>query len=111
MDHPPVSEMKQLLETTAVRAGGPARAAVVAGGRDTEYLRAGRGEAIVIVARDLDAPEVSRMMAALASTYLVFAAAPGLAAGDELDAWLSAFLEGLGIARAHLLALSTSPHE
>lgn len=94
------------VERTA-RAGPPARAVVHAAGVDTEYLRAGRGDAIVIVGDDLDAPEVGELIAQLEGRYLVLAAAPALAGCVQLHDWLNGFLEGLGISTAHVLLHSS----
>ena len=80
-----------------------ARAVVHAGGRGTEYLRAGRGPALVLVSAELDSEDVIGTVQMLAAGFLVFAAAPALAAPDELYPWLLEFLEGLGISNAHLM--------
>lgn len=90
------------MEHTA-RAGSPARAVVHAAGVDTEYLRAGRGDAIVIVADHLDAPKIRELIAQLEGRYLVLAAAPALTRVEELRPWLDGFLEGLGVPAAHVL--------
>jgi hypothetical protein len=93
-------------EQTA-RPGHPVRAVVHAAGIDTEYLRAGRGDAIVIVTDEIDAADVAALMAQLDGRYLVFAAAPALADRAALGVWLNGFLEGLGVPSAHLLMHST----
>jgi hypothetical protein len=80
-----------------------ARAVVHAGGRGTEYVRAGRGPALVLVSADLDSADVIATVKMLAAGFLVFAAAPALTAPEELHPWLLGFLEGLGVARAHLM--------
>ncbi|MGH7637970.1 MAG: hypothetical protein ACREOK_09995 [Gemmatimonadaceae bacterium] len=103
------------VERTA-RAGSPARAVVHAAGVDTEYLRSGRGDAIVIVTHDLDASDLAELIAQLEGRYLVLAAAPVLAGCVQLDAWLNGFLEGLGVSAAHLLfhssmALTLGDHD
>ncbi|HEX6313412.1 MAG TPA: hypothetical protein VFZ73_01075 [Gemmatimonadaceae bacterium] len=85
---------------TAVRA--PARAAVCTGGVETEYIRMGRGEPIVMVVADLDAVEVTEMTARLAMHYMVLVAAPRLDPG-QIAGWMRDFLEGLGLAQAHLM--------
>jgi dipeptidyl aminopeptidase/acylaminoacyl peptidase len=56
----------------------PARAIVCAAGIDTPYVRAGRGEAMVIVAADVDARDVQQMIVDLAEHFLVLAAAPAV---------------------------------
>lgn len=94
------------LEHTA-RPGHPVRAVVHAAGVDTEYLRAGRGDAIVIVTDDPDAVEVAELIRQLEGRYLVLAAAPALSGCTELATWLNGFLEGLGIPAAHLLLHSS----
>ena len=90
------------LEHTA-RPGHPVRAVVHAASVDTEYLRAGRGDAIVIVTHDLDASDLAELIAQLEGRYLVLAAAPALTGMEELRPWLDGFLEGLGVPAAHLL--------
>jgi hypothetical protein len=85
---------------TAVRA--PARAVVCTGGVETEYIRAGRGEPIVMVVPDLDGVEGPEMIARLATQYTVLVAAPRLEL-TEIAGWMRDFLEGLGLAQAHLM--------
>ena len=65
-------------------------------------MRAGRGEAVVLLVDDVDAGAVQQMAETLASRFLVIVAAPRLAPRD-LDAWLAEFTEGLGLAEAHVL--------
>lgn len=77
------------------------RAVVFAGEIDTPYLRAGKGEAIVLIARDIDAPEVVGMVERLAAHFLVIAAAPP-AGVQVFESWLPAFLEGLGAPEPHV---------
>lgn len=91
----------------AARAGAPARAVVHAGGMDTEYLRTGRGHAVVLVASELDSPEVHGLVASLAERHLVFAASPRLHGDVDLSAWFNAFIEGLGLRSAHLFIHSS----
>ena len=78
-----------------------ARAVVCAAGVDTEYVRAGQGETMVLVAAPLASPEVQRDIAWLAKHYLVLAAAPP--ANGGLRDWLAGFLEGLGFSDAHVM--------
>lgn len=93
-----------------VRAGSPARAVLHAGGVDTEYLRAGHGEAMVLLAPVLDAPEVQGTIARLAQHYLVLAAAlPSQTPGATR--WLDEFLEGLGFSHAHVMLHSSLPEQ
>jgi hypothetical protein len=98
MDHQTMSDMK--LDSMTARAGTPARAVVCAGGVDTIYLRAGRGEPIVFLVNDVDAADVRQMIDVLARHSLVFAATPALSASAS---WLRDFLEGLGVTGAHVL--------
>lgn len=93
--------------TARVGAVPPARAVVHAAGTDTEYLRSGRGNAIVVVADDLDAPELGDVIASLADRYLVLAASPVAANAADFARWFNGFLEGLGISSAHLLLHSS----
>lgn len=78
----------------------PARAIVCAGGVDTPYLRAGRGEPIVLIAADVEAADVRSMIADLAQRFLVIAASPPVA---NVATWLTLFMEGLGLSDAHVL--------
>jgi hypothetical protein len=89
---------------TIARAGTPARAIVCAAGIDTPYVRAGRGEAMVIVAADVDARDVQQMIVDLAEHFLVLAAAPAVTEdGRAFEQWLRNFLDGLGVNTAHVL--------
>ena len=89
---------------TIARAGIPARAIVSAAGVDTPYVRAGRGEAMVIVAADVDARDVQQMIVDLADHFLVLAAAPAVTEdGHAFETWLRNFLDGLGVNTAHVL--------
>ena len=90
------------LDMSITRAVTPARAMVCAHGVDTTYLRAGRGDAIVLVANDLEAQDVQDLMQELARQFLVIAAAPTPAQG-QIANWLRDFLEGLGLTGAHVL--------
>lgn len=85
------------------RAGHPARAVVHAAGIETEYVRVGRGRAVVVIADDLDTAEIRNIIEVLQTRYTVLAAAPALHGQAGLSAWFSGFLEGLGITDAHLL--------
>ena len=91
--------------------GALVRAVVHAGGVETAYLRAGRGEVVVLVAADLERDDVLEIVRALSRQFLVVAAAPtvvlhGTAAVSQ---WLRGFLECLGVADAHVfLHASTS---
>ncbi|MEW5918885.1 MAG: hypothetical protein AB1762_20955, partial [Gemmatimonadota bacterium] len=70
------------------------RAVVCAGGVETEYARAGRGEPLVLLVQDLAGDDVLAVMAVLTSSYLVYAATPPT---DHRAAWLQNFMEGLGV--------------
>ena len=89
------------------RAGHPARAVVHAAGMDTEYLRTGKGDAVVVVADDLESADVNGLVASLAGNHLVFAASPSLSPNVDLSTWFNAFLEGLGVSTAHLFIHSS----
>ena len=91
------------MRADAETAGTTARAVVHAGGRDTEYLRAGRGPAVVLVSADLESDDVLRTVRVLATAFLVIAAAPALANAAELSHWLRGFLEGLGLTDPHVI--------
>ena len=92
------------------RAGSPARAMVSAAGIDTTYVRAGRGEAIVIVAADVDDRDVQQMIVDLAERFLVLAAAPRVVEeGRAFERWLRNFLDGLGLGAAHVLFHASVP--
>ena len=98
---------KLLSSEIPARAGAPARAVVHAAGMDTEYLRTGRGGAVVLVVDDLDGVEVNGLVASLADRHLVFAASPTLSGDVDLSTWFNAFLEGLGVSGAHLFVHSS----
>lgn len=121
LDRPPVSG-HIVADSPAVRAGSPARAVVHAGGVDTEYLRAGHGEPMVLLAPRLDVPEVQVIVARLAQHFLVIAAglprdlpsqhpARVTAASDTVGRWLEEFMEGLGYSHAHVLLHSSLPEQ
>ena len=74
---------------------------VCAGGVDIPYIRAGRGKAIVLLARDIDSLDVQHQIDILAHSFLVIAASPPPAL--DLASWLSDFLDGLGIVRTSIL--------
>ena len=101
-----MSQRTLSVERTA-RAGSPARAVVHAAGMDTEYLRTGRGDPVVLVTDALDSAEINALIASLADRHLVFAAAPALSKAIELHSWFTAFLEGLGVSGAHLFVHSS----
>lgn len=92
------------------RASVPARAIVSAGGIDTSYVRAGQGQAMLVIAADVDAPDVQQLIVDLAERFLVLAAAPdAVKGGCAFDLWLRNFLEGLGIGVAHVLFHASVP--
>ena len=92
------------------RTGTPVRAIVSAAGIDTPYVRAGRGEAMVIVAADIDARDVQQMIIDLAQRFLVLAAAPAVTEeGCPFGQWLRNFLDGLGLSPAHVLFHASVP--
>jgi len=79
------------------------RGVVHAGGIVSEYLRAGRGEVVVLVAGNLEDAGVMRVMDALANHFLVFTAAPGLREPGSLSRWCREFLECLGVDEAQIM--------
>jgi len=70
---------------------------------ETPYLRAGRGQTLVLVARDIDQPDVQALIGNLAQHFTVFAASPDTDTARALANWLRQFLEGLGLADGHLM--------
>ena len=91
------------------RTGAPVRAIVSAGGIETPYVRAGQGEAMVIIAADVDARDVQQMIVDLAERFLVLAAAPAIGGGRGFERWLRNFLDGLGVSAAHVLFHASVP--
>ena len=79
------------------------RGVVHAGGTVTRYLRAGRGEVVVVVAGDLEDAGVMRVVDALSNHFLVFAAAPCLSEAGSLSRWCREFLECLGVDDAQMM--------
>lgn len=104
-----MSEPTRMENWSGARAGTPARAAVFAGGVDTPYVRAGRGDPIVLLASDMESIEVQHAVDVLARNFLVIAASPANA--TEPDAWLRDFLEGLGVAGASILVHASLAHK
>lgn len=85
--------------------GALARAVVHAGGVETAYVRAGRGDALVLVAADLERDDVRQIVQTLSAEFLVLAAAPtpvALHGIAGLSPWFREFLECLGVTDAHL---------
>ena len=93
---------------SGARAGTPARATVCAGGVDTEYVRAGRGDAVLLLAGDVDTLEMQQRIDVLARHFLVIAASPPVNA--EFNSWLGGFLDGLGLMRASVLVDASLTH-
>lgn len=79
------------------------RAVVHARDIETAYLRTGSGSVVVLVAADLDRPDVQETVTALSREFLVLAAAPALHDIGSLNRWLREFLECLGVTDAHLV--------
>jgi hypothetical protein len=91
----------QLARTETARTAFEAvRAVVCASGVETEYARAGRGTPVVLLVKDLDSEDVRAMMAALAPSYLVYAATPPV---EQERIWLQNFLEALGVTSVQVL--------
>jgi hypothetical protein len=98
-----VSDVKELQmeQWSGARAGTPARAVVSAGGVDTEYVRAGRGEPVVLLAADIESLEVQRTIDVAARNCLIIAASPP--SHTDFTAWLRGFLDGLGLTHARVV--------
>lgn len=88
--------------TTSEKPGALTRGVVHAHGVATEYVRAGRGETVVLLAEGLDREDVLRSIHALSREFLVLAAVPSSGDAASLSRWLRAFLECLGATDAHL---------
>ena len=76
---------------------------------EPQAVRAGQGEAMVIVAADVDARDVQQMIVDLAERFLVLAAAPAIEGGRAFERWLRNFLDGLGVSAAHVLFHASVP--
>ncbi len=87
---------------TVEKAGTLTRGVVHADGVETDYVRAGRGEAVVLLAQALDREDVMRSIQALSREFLVLAAVPSSGNVAGLSRWLRAFLECLGVTDAHV---------
>jgi hypothetical protein len=78
------------------------RGVVHAGGVETKYVRAGRGDVVVLLAQGLERDDVLRSVQALSREFLVLAAVPSSGDVASLSPWLRAFLECLGVTDAHV---------
>ena len=101
MDHQTVSE-RSLDTRMSARAGAPARAVVSARGVDTHYLRAGSGEAVVLLTQDHGDDGAYAAFASLARNARVIA--PYVPAKLPFGEWLRDFLDGLGLTSVTLVA-------
>jgi hypothetical protein len=99
-------------DLSAVSRTGAFRAVVDAGEVETEYVRAGSGQAVVYLRGGPVDPESDELFVALAERYRVIvpqsmslaAAVTPPGAGDSVfTRWLEGFLEGLGIMTASLV--------
>ena len=89
---------------TIARTGEPVRAVVYAGGEETPYLRAGRGDALVLLIDEYDGPLALELIAVLSAKFLVIAPRMPQKEGEEAPGpWLANVIEGLGLARASIL--------
>lgn len=88
--------------TTGTSAGILTRGVVHAGGVETQYVRAGRGDVVVLLAAGLDREDVLQTVHALSREFLVLAAVPSSGGAASLSRWLRAFLECLGVTGAHV---------
>ena len=80
-----------------------------AGAAETPYLRAGRGEPLVLLtARNADDLANDALMAALVEQFRVIV--PALPAGPIDDAWLWDVLDCLGVHQARILVDATVPN-
>jgi len=92
----------QSAATTSETPGMLIRGVVHAGGVETKYVRAGRGDVVVLLAPGLDRDDVLRSVQALSREFLVLAAVPSSGDLASLSPWLRAFLECLGVTDAHV---------
>lgn len=93
-----------------VRPPRAVRAIVCAGGVETEYLRAGSGETLVLLApAPSDGGLVEELALALAERFRVFVPTPP--ADWPRGTWLSDFREGVGVQAARLVVLQPSEKE
>lgn len=83
--------------------GAAVRGVVHASGVETEFLRTGRGDVVILVGDDLDADDVTRTVDRLSRDFLVVATAPALHGAAELSRWLRDFLECLGVSNVHVI--------
>jgi len=90
------------LKAEGGRGGAPALASVTAGGVDTEYLRCGRGPALVLLTERGDGAWTGGVVQELSRDFLVLA--PRRPPGVTFADWLAGFLDGLGITRATIVA-------
>ena len=88
--------------TMSDKGGTLTRGVVQAGGVETQYVRAGRGDAVVLLAQGLDRDDVLRSVQALSREFLVLAVVPSSGDVASLSRWLRAFLECLGVTDAHV---------
>ncbi len=92
----------------------PMRAIASAGNVETSYRRAGHGPSVVLLGLDWSGIEADAAIAALTgSGFRVFVpeqlsltalAACGVEPESAFSRWLSGFLDGVGITRAHVVA-------
>jgi hypothetical protein len=92
-------------EKTLARAGEPARAIVCADGVETPYLRAGRGDVVVLLMAEYDGPCALELIELLSAKLLVITPrVPALEVEGAFGSWLSNVLDGLGIAQVSVAA-------
>jgi hypothetical protein len=92
-------------EKMLARAREPARAIVCAGGEETPYLRAGRGDVVVLLMTQYDGAWAQELIGVLSAKLLVIAPrVPAMEVEGAFGSWLSNVLDGLGIAQVSIAA-------
>ena len=90
-------------DSTLARDGMPVRASVSAGGVETEYLRAGCGEPLLLLlppGRDIGSDQ---RLGSLAMQYRVTATSAPV--DVDVASWIRDFLEGVGVVPVRIVAV------
>ena len=83
------------------------RAVVCAGDQETEYLRAGRGDVVVLLLEEHDGRGALELIAMLSAAFLVIVPrVPRQIDEETLGTWLSNVADGLGIGQFSIVAES-----